>query len=404
MLPLQPEAILKAMTAPRPPRFLLINYEYPPVGGGGGNATQQIGRALVKRGARVTVLTAAQGRLPRRENDQGVQVYRIWAARRRQDRCSVPEMLIFMLHALFIAPGLARQVKADAALAFFALPTGPVGWWLRKRMGLPYVVSLQGGDVPGFMGDELALYHKLSGPVITSVWKTAYAVIANSGGLATLARAHAPDIDIDVIPAGADLDAVEPASTPTLEGPMRLLFVGRLVSQKGLDVLFRALATMKTHNDWSLTIAGEGPLKDELALAAHKLGVADRVVFRGWLERDQLPAVYKDADIFVLPSRDEGMPNAMLEAMAAGLPVIGSKVAGLNEVVIDGETGFLVPPEDANALAHALRVSIEDRDQTFTLGKAARERVVERFSWDRAAESYMSLLCDAAEIDPPDEP
>ena len=111
---------------PKHPRFLLVNYEYPPVGGGGGNATQQIGRALVERGARVTVLTAAQGDLPRRENDRGVQVYRIWAARQRQDRCSIPEMLIFLAHALITAPGLARQVRADAALVFFSLPTGPV--------------------------------------------------------------------------------------------------------------------------------------------------------------------------------------------------------------------------------------------------------------------------------------
>lgn len=390
------------MTASRPPRFLLINYEYPPVGGGGGNATQQIGRALVKQGARVTVLTAGQGHLPRRENDQGVHIYRIWAARQRQDRCSIPEMLMFMLHAFFVAPGLARQVKADAALVFFAMPTGPVGWWLKKWSGLPYVVSLQGGDVPGFMGEELATYHRISGGVITAVWKAAHAVMANSGGLAALANAHAPHLHTGVIPAGADLDAVTPATTPTLEGPMRLLFVGRLVSQKGLDVLFKALATMKDHKDWSLTIAGEGPLKDELALVSHNLGLADRVTFRGWLERDHLPAVYEDADIFVLPSRDEGMPNAMLEAMAAGLPVIGSKVAGLDEVVIDGETGFLVTPEDADGLAHALRVAIEDRDQTFKLGQAARARVVDQFSWDRAAASYMTLLCDAAGIEEPE--
>lgn len=391
------------MSAPRPPSFLLINYEYPPVGGGGGNATQQIGRALVKKGAKVTILTAAQGSLPRRQNDRGVQVYRIWAARRRQDRCSVPEMLAFMVHALFIAPGLARQVKANASLVFFGLPTGPIGWWLKKTMGVPYVVSLQGGDVPGFMGEEMALFHRITGPVISEIWRTAHGVIANSRGLANLARQHAPDITIGMVPAGADLDAVTPSTHPTLEGPLRLLFVGRLVNQKGLDVLFKALSTMKDDQDWSLTIAGEGPLKDELALAAYGLGINDRVTFRGWLERDHLPAVYEQADVFVLPSRDEGMPNAMLEAMAAGLPVIGSKVAGLEEVVIDGETGLLVPPEDADALARALRVVIEDRDHTFALGQAARTRVVQKFSWDRAADSYMSLLCDSAGLDEPEQ-
>ena len=391
------------MPAPHFPRFLLINYEYPPVGGGGGNATQQIGRALVKRGAKVTVLTAAQGILPRRENDRGVQVTRIWAARRRQDRCSIFEMLVFLVHALLVAPGIARQSKADAALIFFGLPTGPVGWWMKKRRGLPYILSLQGGDVPGFMGEEMAFYHRISGSVISAVWRAAFAVVANSTGLANLARAHAPDITIDMIPAGADLNAVSPATVPTLEGPLRLLFVGRLVYQKGLDVLFRALTALKSRTDWTLTIAGEGPLKDELALAAHKLGIADRVVFRGWLERDHLPAVYAQADVFVLPSRDEGMSNAMLEAMAAGLPVIGSKVAGLDEVVIDGKTGLLIPPEDAAALAEAIRILIEDRDHTFALGQAARTRVEADFSWDHAAESYLSLLCDAGGVDIPKE-
>ena len=167
--------------------------------------------------------------------------------------------------------------------------------------------------------------------------------------------------------------------------------------------MFRALTALKSRTDWTLTIAGEGPLKDELALAAHKLGIADRVVFRGWLERDHLPAVYAQADVFVLPSRDEGMPNAMLEAMAAGLPVIGSKVAGLDEVVIDGKTGLLIPPEDAAALAEAIRILIEDRDHTFALGQAARTRVEADFSWDHAAESYLSLLCDAGGVDIPKE-
>jgi glycogen(starch) synthase len=390
------------MTAPRAPRFLLINYEYPPLGGGGGNATQQIGRALVKRGAKVTVLTAGHRSVPRRANDRGVQITRIWAARRRQDRCSIFEMLVFLAHALLIAPGLARQTQADAALVFFGLPCGPVGWWMKKRLGLPYVVSLQGGDVPGFMSDELALHHRLSGPVISAVWREAAAVIANAEGLAGLARAHAPDVAIDVIPAGADLDAVTPPDTPTLEGPVRLLFVGRLVAQKGLDVLFRALTMMKGHDDWTLTLAGEGPLKDELALAAQQLGIGDRVTFRGWLERGQLPAVYRDADAFVLPSRDEGMPNAMLEAMAAGLPVIGTRVSGLSEVVIEGKTGLLVPPDDADKLNHALREMIEDRDRMFSMGQAARKRVEDHYSWTAAADAYMTELCRAAGIDEPE--
>ena len=384
---------------PKHPRFLLINYEYPPIGGGGGNATQQIGRALVEKGARVTVLTAAQGDLPRRENDFGVQVCRICAARQRQDRCSIPEMLAFLAHAAIVAPGLARQVRADAALVFFSLPTGAVGWWTKTRMGLPSVLSLQGGDVPGFMSDELALYHRMSGPIITQVWKNAAAVIANSNGLADLASAFAPNMDIGMIPAGADLSSVTPPISPTLEGPLRLLFVGRLVHQKGLDVLFRALSPLKDYGDWTLTIAGEGPLKEDLVRAAQGLRLNDRIVFRGWLEKDRLPAVYQNADMFVLPSRDEGMPNAMLEAMAAGMAVIGSRVAGIEEVIQDGKNGLLVRPDDAGGLTDALRTFIDDRHKTFALGQAARKCIEDHYSWTMVADKYFDLLCDAAGID-----
>ncbi|MFL2770840.1 MAG: glycosyltransferase family 4 protein [Rhodospirillaceae bacterium] len=383
------------MTEQNPARLLLINYEYPPVGGGGGNATQQLGRALTSKGLKVTVLTAAQGNLPRRENDHGVEIYRIWSARRRRDRCSILEMLIFMAHALFAAPGIARQTKANATLIFFGVPCGPVGWWLKYKLGLPYIISLQGGDVPGFMGHELSFYHRLSSPLIKRVWEEAYAVIANSRGLAALAHSYAPDIEVGMIPAGADLDSFLPRNKPTPSGPLRLLFVGRLVNQKGLDILFRALAALGNQEKWALTIAGGGPLEDTLMDTAQDLDLHDRITFCGWLERSQLSIVYNEADVFVLPSRAEGMPNAMLEAMAASLPVIGSRVAGIEEVVVNHETGLLVPPDDAEALTEALNTLLQDRDKAFALGQAARKRTEDYYSWNVASSAYAELLCGA---------
>ena len=187
-----------------PRRILFINYEYPPVGGGGGNAMRHIAREMARRGHAPFVLTAAQGGLPELDVSEGVTVRRIPALRRRGERSSIPEMIAFMAAATLAAPGYARQWRIDAVIAFFTLPSGPPAWLLRRTNKLPYVIALRGGDVPGFDPLTMRLSHALTGGVIRWLWHDADAVIANSQGLAEMARAHDPEQTVGVIPQGAD--------------------------------------------------------------------------------------------------------------------------------------------------------------------------------------------------------
>ncbi|MHB1205257.1 MAG: glycosyltransferase family 4 protein [Rhodospirillaceae bacterium] len=373
-------------------RILLINYEYPPIGGGGGNATQQTARAFARMGHQVYVLTARCGGLPAVDKDAGVTIRRINAFRRRADRCSVFEMLAFMAAALIAAPPLARQWKIDVALAFFTLPSAPVAWYLKRSNHIPYAISLQGGDVPGFDPGPMRLYHKLTGGWISALWRDAAAVIANSQGLATLARAHDPEATIGMIPAGADLTGIAPKQDYAAHGPVNLLFVGRLVKQKGLDVLIAALAKMELTIKWRLTLVGDGPEWPALAGEAARLGLADRLELRGWVAKEALPEIYRSGDIFVLPSRDEGMANARLEAMAAGLPVVATRVAGTGEVVIQGETGLLVAPGETDGLVTALTALIADQAKREAFGRAGRKRVETTFGWDIVASAWMGVM------------
>ena len=373
-------------------RILLINYEYPPLGGGGGNATFHIARAMAKLGHAPYVLTAGFPGLPRVEHADGVTVRRVFAFRQRADRCSVPEMLAFTAAAGLVAPGLARHWRIDAALAFFGIPSGPVGWYLKRLRGLPYAISLQGGDVPGFDAGNLSRWHKMAGNSIRRIWADSDAVIANSEGLAALARRHAPDQRIGVIPAGADVEGIAPKASYAATGPLKLLFVGRLVRQKGLDVLIEALAKLPPTVHWKLDLAGDGPEWTTLAGLAARRNIADRVRVHGWLKKDALPALYHNADLFVLPSRDEGMPNALLEAMASGLPVLGTRVAGTQEAVVDGETGLLTPSEDADAMAEALQTLAENPAQREMMGRASRARAEARFGWTAVTEAWLGVL------------
>jgi glycosyltransferase involved in cell wall biosynthesis len=376
-------------------KILLINYEYPPVGGGAGNATAFLARQFVVAGVTPVVLTTAFGCLPKRENDDNVLVARIATGRRQADRCSVPEMSSFMLRAIPAALALHREFTFDASLAFFGIPGGPAAYVLKRLRRVPYVVSLRGGDVPGFLPSDLKGFHTLTRPVIRHIWKHAAAVVANSQGLAELAGQTAGDMPVPVIANGVDTERFAPGPPGSASEPARLLFVGRVVRQKGLDILLPALAGLAKQHEFHLDVVGDGGEVKELKALAERLGIGDKVSFLGWRDRDALPGLYARSDVFVFPSRDEGMPNAVLEAMASGLPVVATDIAGNEELVRHGQTGLLTPCEDAAALTEALGSLLADREMAKRYGQAGRDLAREHYSWSAAARSYLDLIAKA---------
>ena len=380
---------------PSPLRILLINYEYPPVGGGGGNNTRHIARALAHLGHTPFVLTAACGDLPRHEVTDGVTIVRIPALRRRPDRCTVAEMIVFMLAAMRAAPAYAREWKIDAAIAYFGLPSGPVGWMLKRTRQVPYVIYMQGGDVPGFIYPGLGFYHALTGGLLRYLWRDAYTVAGLCRDLCERARRHSPRQDFRIMHPGADVRGIAAKTDYAPREAVELLFVGRLVRQKGLDILFEALATIDPALKWHLTLVGDGPERAALLEQAQRLGLADRIALRGWVKKEQLAAIYRGGDVFVLPSRDEGFANVLLEAMAAGLPIMGTYVSGTDDAVVDGATGYIVQPGDMPALATALAKLLSDAGLRERMGRAARARAEAQFDWQMLAEQWVSLLNEA---------
>jgi len=370
-------------------RILILNSEYPPIGGGAGNASANIARCMAKMGHEVVVVTSRFGDLPHDEQIDGLTIYRVPALRRRQDRSGALEQLLFILSASFWTLGLIPRLKPDATLAFFGVPSGAVAWLVKKIHKIPYVISLRGGDVPGFRPYDFRVYHKLIAPLLRLIWKNAFAVVANSHGLRELALAFDSRFDIAIIPNGVDLGLYE-TKAREWSAP-RLLSVGRLVYQKGLDLAMYALAGLKEIR-WEWHIAGDGPQMEALQSLAKDLDVEDRVVFHGWQSREKLIGLYKQSSLFLFPSRHEGMPNAVLEAMASGLPVIASRIAGSEELVMDGETGFLVPSEDVGSLGAAIHKLVNDAALCEKMGAASCRRVEEHYSWETTAGQYALLL------------
>jgi glycosyltransferase involved in cell wall biosynthesis len=255
----------------------------------------------------------------------------------------------------------ARRAARDADLVHAHwLPAGAVA----LTTGKPFVVQLWGTDV------ELARRVK---PLARRVLGRARLVVCASNALAESARELGAR-DVRVIPSGVDL----PQSVADAASPPEVLFVGRLSPEKGILELVQAADGMK------LVIAGDGPLRDRVPNPL------------GFVPHHELAPLYERAAVVAVPSHREGFGVACLEAMAHGRPVVASAVGGLLDLVVDGETGLLVPPSDVEALQAALERLLGDADLRTRLGDAARERVREHFTWpavtDATIEAYEAAL------------
>lgn len=375
-------------------KLLLANYEYPPLGGGAGNATAYLARALRTLGHQVYVVTSGYGGEFGWSDDGGVELLRLRSRRRHVDRASLLEMSSYVLRALWAVPGLVRRHGIDGCVVFFSMPCGPIGMATRLVAGAPYVIALRGGDVPG-AEPGLARLQRMLGPVRRAILRRARAVVANSRGLAAMSEKADP-VAVDVIPNGVDTTFFHPPTSPAQrpDRMVRVLYAGRFQSQKNLFVLLQQFAAARARSivPLQLTMVGDGPQRPALQLEAGRLGIADAVAWMGWLAKPALADLYRDADLFLNPSLYEGMPNTVLEAMASGLPVVASAVAGNDELVEDGRTGLLFGIDDPDALASAITRYADDAQFRSACGLAAREKAVRDYSWEAAARRYAAYF------------
>jgi glycosyltransferase involved in cell wall biosynthesis len=194
-----------------------------------------------------------------------------------------------------------------------------------------------------------------------------------------------PAHKIAVIPNGLDLEVHQRRSTERL--PRRVAVVANLRPGKGHDTLIdAAVEVLRCQPDATFEVIGDGSEREHLIAQADRRQVRRAFTFAG--QRDDVPARLADADIFVLPSRSEALPNAVLEAMAAGLPVVASDVGGIPELISHDRTGLLVPPGDTAALAGALLRVMNETGLAPRLGEAARVAVETRYSFDRMVTAF----------------
>ena len=366
-------------------RILMLNYEYPPLGGGGSNACKYILNEFSKNNIEVDLVTSSPSNIFETENiGNTISIYKLPINKKDIHYWTQREIISYSWKAKKFIDKLMTEKEYDVCHAFFGIPCGAIAYLFRQK--IPYVVSLRGSDVPGF-NKRFVLQYVFLKPNIKPVWKQAGAVVANSEGLKELALKTSPDQEISVIYNGIDISEFRPdLNEVNINGEMRIVCVSRLIERKGIRFLIEAIGKLKDR-DIKLILVGEGNQEDELKKLVVDSRIPDRVEFKGYMDHDSIADLYRTSDVFVLPSLNEGMSNALLEAMASGLPVIVTDTGGTSEL-IDGN-GVVVPMCDSDAIAEAIREFMDNPD-THKMGMRSRE-IAEQMGWGAIGDAYLRV-------------
>jgi glycosyltransferase involved in cell wall biosynthesis len=299
----------------------------------------------------------------------------------------VPLLLSSMFfHVVRLAPA-AKIIHANWAIC--GLIAGLAG----RLLGKPVVTTLRGEDI------TRAQRNGLDRLILGGCLRFSSRIVAVSQGIR--------DWIESAFPSSADRvllieNGVEPAFFAVGEGRvsgtdsrLRLLCIGSLIPRKDVAQVLLAFARLRPGTEAELTIVGDGAERLHLEDLASRLGISRRVNFAGQVAPSEIPGLLAEADALVLASRSEGRPNVVLEAMASGLPVVATDIAGVTELVIAGETGLIFPVGDAERLATCIQTLASNPDLRRTLGKNARQFMIERgMTWDNTARNYHRLFME----------
>lgn len=369
-------------------RILMVNCEYPPIGGGAAQANHQLLKQFAHQpDLYVDLLTSGIKSCPPIETfASNINIHRIPLKKKNLHYWRKLEVIRWIYQANRYYRQLITQNHYDLAHAFFAFPSGYPCY--RSADHLPYIVSLRGSDVPGY-NVRLGLDYLLLARLFRNIWNRADSVIANSIGLRDLAQKFTPNLEIPVIPNGIDTEQYIPAPQHPFHRPIRALTVARLISRKRLDLLISTLAhTNQLNTPVHLTIAGQGNLLQTLRKQADTLNVLEQITFLGRVPSEQMPAVYQQHDLFLMSSAHEGMSNAMLEAMASGLPIITTPCEGVTELITNN--GIIVNQPNPQAIAQAIVNLSTNEDLYRTMSQNARQHAAS-FSWQATAQQYLDI-------------
>lgn len=381
------------MTDEKGRKILILNYEFPPIGGGGGIVSQNLAQGWARLGYDVDIVTSSFKNLEKKTCAGNITIFRVKTIGRKE---MFSANFISMLSYLFF--GLIEIIKLRKSEyvfinTHFVLPTGPLGFFASKLFKTKNILSIHEGDVydptVSFSPHNKVFYRM----IINFLFRNAYKIVAQSNDTKTSAENfYKLDKKIQVIPIAYEekiLEKKERSELNLKETSFYLIAIGRLIEKKGFQYILEALKNLPIGIE--LLLIGDGPLRVKLREAAQKYKVEDRVKFLGYVSEEKKFQYLYSADIFVLSSIREGFGIVLQEAMQAGLPIVSTDDGGQNDFLEKNINALLVRPGNSEQLVKKILELYGNKTLRERLGKNNLNKIKE-FSIEKIAREYLNLL------------
>lgn len=378
-------------------KILMVNYEFPPIGGGAGNACYYMLKEYSGyKDLQIDLVTfSGENENSVEQFSENIRIFKVLAGKKKNlHDWKFTEMLRWIFASTWFSMKLIKKEGTyDLLHCWSGWPSGFTGLACGIRFRIPYIVALRGSDIPGYNNRPMLKFLEKSGLklIYRLIWKRAKAVTVLSEDSREMARKLITNIDYKLIRNGINTEEFYPSKDHKFDSEnIRFLYVGRLVERKGVLLLLSAVRKiLETHPylKFSLKMVGDGALADvcEQYVSQHELET--HVELTGRVEHEELPKIYHTADVFVLPSITEALGNVTQEAIAAGLPIITTDT-GAGELV-EGN-GIVLPVDDEEALYQAM---LDVLLGTIDLAKM-RDKSIELskdMGWDTTSKLYYDL-------------
>lgn len=361
----------------------MLCYEFPPIGGGGAKVVDGLTKALKNEDYEIHLVTMGFRKLPSYERRNNLHIHRVRCLRFSESVCTFPEMITYVISGLFYSLKLNRIHRFDLNHTHFIFPDGILAYFLYKIIGLKYIVTAHGSDVPEYNPNRFKLFHKLLHPLWKRIVRSSQLMIFPSNSLFDLYRKVEKQKAGIIIPNGISLNKFSHHT----EKQNKILVVSRMFERKGVQYVLKALEGL--NHSYGINIVGDGPYLNFLKKIADDLQVD--INFLGFIDNDseELKSLFEESEIFIFTSESENFPMVLLEAMVAGMAIITTKGTGCEEVV--GDAAILVEPKNPLEIKNALQKLLDDPALLCSLQKAARRRVEDLFSWESIAKKYLDI-------------
>lgn len=383
-------------------RILILNYEYPPLGGGAGIVTKHLAERFAARGYQVHVVTAWFSGEPEFSSEGNLTIVRLKSRRKYTYKSNPLEMMSWAKHALDYFKQLPDEKLFDVCLANFTMPGGLVANYVKKRWGIPFAILSHGHDIPWFAPKQMLAWHIVAFPWIRKIMNIASRNIVLTKELKVIADKFIGEKAADrniIIPNGMLMDQYKSGFDSTKK-VIQILFVGRLVEQKDPITFIKACKAINELNiPVHYTMIGDGPLKAQVEKLAMQLDLRN-IEIMGQVSHYDVLKAYEKTDVLILPSREEAMSMVILEAVSRGIYVVSTPVSGNAHLIEENVNGNFVQFGHTQSISHAVAEFYYNKFlKDYQYPEDMIVKLFDRYSWDKVVDQYLDMLHTISEID-----